>query len=103
MLEVGKVVRLKKRVAVRVVDNELIDRLKVELCLERTKYLQENPCFSMVGVTFVCPDVTIDELCSQATYVETLSDISLFGIKPELRVRFFNVAKLVPRKRQRCA
>ena len=107
ILELGKVVRRKKRVAARIVSDELLDNLKAELCLERTRYLQENPCFNMVGVNFVCPDVTLDELCSQAAYIETVSDISLFGIRPELRVRFFNIissvlCKLVPRKRQRC-
>ena len=108
ILEVGKVVRRKKRVATRVVDSELLERLKTELCFEREKYLQENPCFCMIGAFFVCPDATIDEFCSQAAYVETLSDISLFGIKPELRVRFFKVicsvlSDLVHHKRQRCA
>lgn len=64
ILELGKVVRRKKRVAARIVSDELLDNLKAELCLERTRYLQENPCFNMVGVNFVCPDVTLDELCS---------------------------------------
>lgn len=88
ILELGKVVRRKKRVAARMVNSELLDKLKAELCLERTKYLQENPCFNMVGIEFVCPDATLDELCSQAAYIETVNDISLFGVRPELRIRF---------------
>ena len=106
VLELGKVVRRKKRAASRLVNDELLDKLKTELFVERTRYLQENPCFNMVGVEFVCPSVTIDELCSQAAYIETVNDISLYGIRSELRVRFFNVIcsvldKLVPRKRHR--
>ena len=70
VLELGKVVRRKKRVAARIVSDELLDKLKVELRLERAKFVQENPCYGIVGIDFVCPDITLDELCSQAAYVE---------------------------------
>ena len=38
----------------------------------RSRYLEENPCSKMVGPEFVCPVVTIDELCSQATYIDSV-------------------------------
>lgn len=64
MLEVAKPSRRKKRVAVRLVSDELLADLK-ELCAERCRYLEENPCFYMIcGRFFVCPDVLIDELCA---------------------------------------
>ena len=91
VLEIGKSVRHKKRVAVRYVSDELVSNLKTELRAARSRYLRENPSFNMVGPEFVCPDVTIDELCSQATYIDTVKDITIFGIKPELKERFFNV------------
>ena len=59
--------------------------LKNELRMERDRYIQENPCFMMTGFSFVCPDVTIEELCSQAMYIQIPLDMSLFGIKTELR------------------
>ena len=86
----------------RYISDELVTNLKTELRAARSRYLEENPSFSMVGPEFVCPDVTIDELCSQATYIDTVSDITIFGIKPELKERFFNVISSVLSKRIIC-
>ena len=86
VLEIGKAVRNKKRVAVRVVSEELSKTLKEQLIAESDKYLEENPCFSSIGANFVCPEVTIDELCLRAEYI--CSDISLFGVKRILRIDF---------------
>lgn len=103
VLEIGKA---KKRVAVRVVNEELSQSLREQLMAERDKYLEENPCFRSIGANFVCPDVTIDELCSQAEYIQTCSDITLFGVRSDLKDRFFNVissvlTQMVCRKRHR--
>lgn len=95
ILVIGKQSRGKKRAAVRRVDEELLMTLKNKLRMERDRYIQENPCFMMTGFSFVCPDVTIEELCSQATYIQTPLDMSLFGIKTELRDRFFNIISSV--------
>ena len=43
----------------------------------------------MVGPTFVCPDVTIDEICKQAEYISSVDDISLFDIRTDFR--FFEI------------
>ena len=104
VLQVGKSVRRKRRVAVRVVNEELLKNLKCRLCVERDTFMQESPCLYMVGPDFVCPDVTIDELCAQAEYIETPDDITLFGIRPEMKDRLFKVitdvlSQLVHRKR----
>ena len=49
----------------------------------------------MVGIDFVHPDITLGELCSQAAYVETASDISPLGIRTELKTPFNNVISSV--------
>ena len=86
---------------------QLLKTLKERLYAERKAYIDENPCLSMLGVDFVCPDSTIDELCLQAEYLETASDISLYGIRTDIKDSFFNVIsdvlyQYVPCKR-RCA
>ena len=43
----------------------------------------------------MCPDVTINELCSQAEYIEMSSDMMLFGIRSDLRDRFLCVISSV--------
>ena len=88
VLEIGKALRKKKRVAVRVVSEELSQTLREQLMAERDKYVEENPCFHPIGANFVCPDVTIDELCSQAEYIQSPSDITLFGVRSDLKHRF---------------
>ena len=95
VLQIGRATRKRKRIAARVVDEDLSKALKQRLMAERDKYLTENPCFYSIGASLVCPDVTIDEVCSQAEYVETSSDITLFGIRSDLRDRFFNVISSV--------
>ena len=48
--------------------------------------------FSMIGSSFFCPDsiVAEAEVCAQAKFVDTIDDIRLFGIRPELKKYFFN-------------
>ena len=102
VLEIGKALRKKKRVAVRVVSKELSQTLMAE----RDKYVEENPCCHSIGANFVCPDVTIDELCSQAEYIQSSSDITLFGVRSDLKHRFLKIissvlTQMVSRKRHR--
>ena len=104
--QAGMPSKRKRRIAVRVITDNLLGSLKQRLCLERSTYIQENPCLRMVGPSFVCPDVTIDEICKQAEYISSVDDISLFGIRTDLKHRFFNIitdvlSQLVPRKRWR--
>ena len=108
VLELGKPVRHPKRAAIRVVNEQLLKTLKERLYAERKAYIDKNPCLSMLGADFVCPDSTIDELCSQAEYLETASDISLYGIRTDIKDRLFSIIsdvlyQFVPCKRQRCA
>ena len=56
VLEIGKALRKKKRVAVRVVNEELSQTLREQLMAERDKYLEENLSFCSIGANFVCSD-----------------------------------------------
>ena len=73
----------------RVVNEQLLKTLKECLYAERKAYIDENPHLSMLGIDFVCPDSMIDQLCSQAEYLETASDISLYCIHSDIKDRFF--------------
>ena len=91
MLEIGKAVRNKKRVAVRVVSEELYKTLKEQLIAERDKYLKR---IHASLANFVCTEVTIDELCSQAEYIKTCS-VCLVSRVILIKDRFCNVISSV--------
>ena len=60
--------------------------LREKLVAVRDKVYMETPAFSMVGVQFLCP-----ELCKEAKFIETIEDMSMFGIRTELKEQFYNV------------
>jgi hypothetical protein len=52
----------------------------------------EKPGLGIFGREFVFPDKTISLLCKQATYVKSVSDVSLYGIeRSDIKGRLFNV------------
>ena len=59
----------------------------MRLLAERDAY---DNRFSMIGSSFLCPDSTVAEVSAQAKYVDTIDDIRMFGIRPELKKHFFN-------------
>ena len=71
----------------------------------RDAVIAENLTLRMVGSTLVCPDVTIDELCTQAKFINKEEDlISLFGISKKFFDIIMDVAstiKLSQKKRRR--
>lgn len=85
VLELGAVNRRKRRRAIRTVTKDL----KAKLVAVREEVLSEKPAFRMVGIGLLCPDSTIDELCKQAKYIDSVEDVSLFGIRSELKEKFF--------------
>ena len=89
VLELGAVNRRKRRRAIRTVTKDLIVDLKAKLVAVREEVLSEKPAFRMVGIGFLCPDSTIDELYKQAKYIDSVEDVSLFGIRSELKEKFF--------------
>ena len=46
--------------------------------------MEENPLFKMLGVSFVCS--VINDLCKDAKFYQTESDINLIGIRPKYRL-----------------
>ena len=58
--------------------------LKENLLYERSRIMEENPPFKMLGVDFVCSNFAVDQLCRDAKFYQGESD-NLFGIRPEYR------------------
>ena len=86
-LKSGATITKPRRKIVRKVTKDKQESLRVRLLAERDAY---DNHFSMIGSSFLCPDSTVAEVSAQAKYVNTIDDIRLFGIRPELKKRFFN-------------
>ena len=79
----------KRRKSVRKVNKHQEESLKLRLQAERDSL---DDGFSMIGSSFFCPDSTIVEVnnvCAQAKFVQTIEDMHVFGIRSELKRRFF--------------
>ena len=81
------VLKRKRRRAVRKVG----DNLKQKLVAVREEVYKERSSYSIIGIRFLCPDSTIDNLCKEAKYIESVEDAVLLRVRPELREKFFNV------------
>ena len=77
----------KRRRAVRKVG----DDLKQKLIAVREEVYKERPSFSIVGIQFLCSDSTINNLCKEAKYIESIEDTVLLRVRSELREKFFNI------------
>ena len=67
-------VKRKHRKAIRNIDD-----LKHKLIAVREVY-KERPSFSIVGIRFLCPDSTINNLCKEAKYTESVEDALLLRV-----------------------
>ena len=47
--------------------------------------MEENPLFKLFGVSFVCSNSVINDLCKDAKIYQTKNGINLIGICPEYR------------------
>ena len=83
--------RKKRRVAVRKVDKATTDSLKIRLEATRAKFVVDNPYLCIVGCQLVCPDSTIESICSSAKFISVRSDMDCFGLRNELKDKFLNV------------
>lgn len=83
--------RKKRRVAIRRVTAATTERLKAQLEAERSLYISENPHLCILGSQLVCPDSTIEAICSSAKFISVVSDMNNFGLRCELQARFFAV------------
>ena len=91
ILKPGQAVGRKRRRAVRDIDDSLKEILMKRLSEERDCTLREMPSFRIFGEDFILPDTTILELCCQSCYITAESDICLYGIRPDVKERLFNV------------
>ena len=80
-----------RRSAVKQVSAVLQTELKENLLCERDRIMEENPAFNMLGVSFVCSNSIINNLCKDAKFYQSERDINLFGIRPEYRKRLSNI------------
>ena len=92
ILQPGPYSRAKPHRAVREISDELHTVLRTRLLEERDAIFVEKPGLGIFGKEFVFPDKTISLLCKQASYVKSVSDVSLYGIEhPDIKGRLFNV------------
>lgn len=83
--------RKRRRVAVRRVDDSLKVLLKRRLLAERVAFVEENPCWQILGIQFVCSDALISQICDDCKYIASVDDIDSFFVRPELRDRFYDI------------
>ena len=83
IFQVQSVKRKRKR-AIRSVK----DDLKQKLIAVREEVYRERPGFSILGIHFLCPDSTINNICKEAKYIESAEDAVLLRVRPELREIF---------------
>ena len=57
--------------------------------------MSEHPTLFFVGHQIVCPDSTIESICSSAKFISVSSDMDLYNLRTELKDRFFNVVSSV--------
>ena len=107
ILQPGPLSRAPPRKQVRHISDVLREDLKSRLSRERELILDEYPGLKMFGKGFIFPDSTISLLCKEAEYIETISDLSFYGIsRLDIQARVFNiiidlVADAPPPKRRR--
>lgn len=88
VLQVGKTVRKKRRVAVRRVDDPHASTIKLKLEIERAKYIIEHPTLGILGAQLMCPDNVMKSVCDSAKFISVIEDMCL---RQELKERFCNV------------
>ena len=95
ILKIGKVVRKKRRVAVRKISKPETSLIKLKLEMERSKYLSEHPTLGVLGLQLVCPDSVIKSVCDNVKYISVREDMDLFCLRQELKEQFFRVIMTV--------
>lgn len=83
--------RRKRRTAVKVIDDTCKLELKAALLREVDMYIEEHPSYRMLGRDFVCPSCVIEKICSEARFFNSVDDLNIVLLRPELKMRFFYV------------
>ena len=107
ILQPGPLSRAPPRKQIRHISDELRKDLKSRLLNERELIMDEYPGLQIFGKDFIFPDSTISLLCKEAEYIQTISDLTFYGIsRLDIQARLFNiiiylVADAPPQKRRR--
>ena len=86
LLQPGVTKRKRKRVA-REFTSEALETLKTRLINERNAVMIENPGFLMI-LYFVQIQIN---WCNEEKSIKDIDDITVYGLRKELKERFFNV------------
>ena len=83
--------RTTRRVALRIVSDDLMKILKANLEAERESYLSEHPSLRMLGLSFVCADCIIEKICADSKFISSIEDLGTISIGPDIKFRFLEV------------
>lgn len=90
LMKPGPVARKRKVLAMEL-DEQTARSLRSRLEEDRQAFLDNNPDFLMIGSSFLCPDSTLAKLCTEALCIKTVDDLITYGVRVELRDRFFRI------------
>ena len=65
-------------------DNYVAD-LKNGLVKVVDNVLEDHPSYKMLGRSFVCPTSVIDKICTEARYINSIDDLNIIGVRPEIK------------------
>lgn len=80
-----------RRVALRIVSDDMMKILRANLVAERESYLSEHPSLRMLGPSFVCADCVIDKICADSRFISSIEDLGIISIGPDIKSRFLRV------------
>ena len=80
--------RTTRRVALRIVSDDLMKILKANLEAERESYWSEHPSLRMLGLSFVCANCIIKKNCADSKFISSIEDLGTISIGPD---RFLGV------------
>ena len=84
--------RPRKPKPMRHISDDMSEALTHALLHERKKFLDEFPGYRMLGSNFILSDSTIRHLCTVATTLTSVDDLSsIVSLRPELKDRIYHV------------
>ena len=85
----------KRRIAVKDVNDNCMANLRAGLVKAVEEFLEEHPSFKMLGRSFICPDSVIEKICAEARFINSLEDLNIVGIRPEIKSSLYHVVSSV--------
>ena len=93
ILKPKSIQRKKRLLPVRIINDDLKSALIKRLTDERTKIIDENPGYRMLGFNFVCPDSAINKISEKAVVIDSIDTLKTVTscIRPEILIRLYSV------------